>query len=257
MEPMPSPPPRAKILIADSDGAFRQSLIDTLRGQGYGVEPCVDGQSVRQRLGESAIDLILLSGDLPPEGGWPLLAELRQGGGLPVIFLSEYRACCIDAFRRGADDFVLKPCDSLELALRCDALLRRVSRRPAPEAVTDDLVVGPLVLCRADRSALYNGQTLTLTAVQFKLLWRLGLCHNQVLSKAYLHERVLDKSYCRDDRSIDMHLSRVRKKLLGAGMPPDALQTIRGRGYRLALVPDHDLTPNHDLNSSHEFRENV
>jgi two-component system response regulator PfeR len=205
------------------------------------VDANTTGNTLAGHLPDDAFDVILLDADAL-ETPWEVLALLHQWQTAPVIVLARNCSLCVNAFRRGADDFLAKPINPLELLMRCSALLRRTNtRRTSPPSTRNQnnaaLTLGPLVLYRHERLIYYNNRPIQLTAIQFKLLLCMARNHNLLLNKADLHRWVLNKSYCRDDRSIDMHLSRIRKKLETAGMPPDAIQTVRGHGYQLSLLP--------------------
>lgn len=229
----------ARILIAEANGHLRQDLQSLFEVQRYRVEACGDGRAAAERVVDPSLDLILLAADLDDVDGWQLLARLRRCRSTPVILLAPPGASqsdCIAAFEQGADDFMIKPVDPVELKLRTEALLRRTSRPFAAEAQPGSLLVGPLALSRANQSVCFGTNRLSVTPVQFKLLWSLAQHHNEVLSRAHLHQIVLGKSFCQHDRSVDMHLSRVRRKLVSAGMPADCLLTVRGQGYCLSFA---------------------
>ncbi len=115
--------------------------------------------------------------------------------------------------------------------MRIEAVLRRTCGLTDNRAGDAALQIGTLRLDRNQLQVCVGEHNVELTPVQFKLLWCLASHQNEVLSKPYLHTLVLEKPYSRHDRSIDMHLSRVRKKLEHAGLPADRLQTVHGRGY--------------------------
>lgn len=166
---------------------------------------------------------------------WPALRRQCQAKHCPIIVLANNRELCVDTLRQGADDFMTAPINPDELMLRSRLLINRLWQQP-PVHKTQTLALGPLQLDTHARSVHYNHQPITLTAIQFKLLFCLAEQHNTLLRKADLHRRVLNKPYCQHDRSIDMHLSRVRKKLVALGMPTDVIQTVRGYGYQLSML---------------------
>src|SRR5690606_12108383 len=115
--------------------------------------------------------------------------------------------------------------------LRIDALLRRAMGLQHSRADGREMVIDGLRLNRLQQTATANGIPLTLTPIQFKLLWTLMLHQHEVLSKPYLYRLVLERDFSRYDRSRDMHLGRVRRKLIEAGIGADRLQTVHGTGY--------------------------
>ena len=127
-----------------------------------------------------------------------------------------------------------KPFNFTEMLLRIEALLRRSSRDVAAHSQPSKLQIGDLRLNRVNQGVNIGQLTLELTPIQFKLLWTLAENQGEILSKAFLYQCVLDRPFSRYDRSLDMHLSRVRKKLIEAGMPCDCLATVHGKGYRFS-----------------------
>lgn len=237
MEPTPEGLPAARALWVGRDDDLHAVVRARFRTEGWGIVSCRPGQEACDCVLRADVDVLIVDADAPGLNPWNLLAELRQWQSTPVIMLANNSSVCVEALRRGADDFLAKPVNPVELLVRSEALLRRLNGATAMEASENTLTLGPLVLSRRDRTVQYDECDLQLTAIQFKLLWSLARHHNSLLHKADLHRWVLNKSYCRDDRSIDMHLSRIRKKLVAAGMPADAIQTVRGHGYRLSLLP--------------------
>ena len=138
----------------------------------------------------------------------------------------------IQGFSHGADDYVAKPFSTVELLLRIEALLRR-SQYVQSELSKIEIQLDGLTINHRQQSVVVNKKTLEFTPIQFKLLWELVLNRDEVLSKAYLYQRVLNRNMAAYDRSLDMHLSRVRRKLNDAKWQGDRLQTSHGKGYCL------------------------
>lgn len=234
----------ARALWVGRNDDLQASAQVEFQAEGWALTTCLVDESTTDitfasLLPDDGLDIILLDADTV-ENPWELLIQLHQWQATPIIVLARNNSLCVNAFRRGADDFLAKPINPVELLMRCRAVLRRTHRDTAPLTARDHeaaLTLGPLVLYRHERLVSYNDRPIRLTAIQFKLLQCMSRNHNRLLNKADLHRWVLNKSYCRDDRSIDMHLSRIRKKLEAAGMPPDAIQTVRGHGYQLSLMP--------------------
>ena len=116
-------------------------------------------------------------------------------------------------------------------AVRIEALLRRSRGSHDTRSDLDTMEVGKLRLDRTSLSVVYGDVDVSLTQIQFRLLWVLVLHQGEALSKPYLYQVVLEKEFSRYDRSLEMHLSRVRRKLVNAGMAADRLQTVHGKGY--------------------------
>ena len=137
----------------------------------------------------------------------------------------------IMGYQQGADDYVPKPFSFTELLLRIEALLRRTLGETDQRTDPATLAAGELKLDRHAMTVSFQGNPVSLTPIQFRLLWILVLHQSEALSKPYLYQVVLEKEFSRYDRSLDMHLSRVRRKLVEAGVAGDRLQTVHGKGY--------------------------
>jgi two-component system response regulator PfeR len=169
---------------------------------------------------------------LPILDGLTLLKMLRKTTQVPVIMVTAKGAEQerIEGFSQGADDYVAKPFNTTELILRIEALLRRSVPNAAVENIKT-LEADNLFLDAKSFSVTVSEQALDFTPIEFKLLWELFIHRGQVLSKAYLYQQVLNRSLGEYDRSLDMHLSRVRKKLNAVNGPGERLQTSHGKGY--------------------------
>ncbi|TFH84896.1 response regulator transcription factor [Billgrantia azerbaijanica] len=224
---------RPRVLVVEDDRTLNGQIARLLEGKGYQTHQCFEGEGgLLSALGQR-FDLILLDVLLPRLDGFEVLDRLRKTRQTPVIMLT---ACGAEeerilGFSRGADDYVPKPFAFTELLLRIEALLRRTLGTTDQRADPEALSVGPLTLERGTLAVRYAGEPVTLTPIQFRLLWVLVLHQGEALSKPYLYQVVLEREFSRYDRSLDMHLSRVRRKLAAAGMAADRLQTVHGKGY--------------------------
>lgn len=229
------------LLIIEDDPTLSTLLCEQLSDQGYRTTPCLDGLSGLQRACQETFQLILLDVLLPKLDGIQVLSQLRLQRRTPVIMLTARGAeqDRISGFRCGADDYLPKPFNITELILRIEAVLRRCqsvveSPKPLPPSL------GALELNAKNHQASMHGQSLELTEREFQLLWLLAKQPEQVFAKAYLYQQLMHRPYSRYDRSLDMHISNLRRKLKAATVTHIAIQTVHGRGYRLHLDP-----PNH------------
>ncbi|NKF22857.1 response regulator transcription factor [Solimonas marina] len=241
---MPSVPPPAthrvppSILIADDDEELCQLLADLLRDEGFEVETVHDGDSVLGRLAaECSPDLLILDVTMPGTDGLQALRELRAYHPLPVIMLSAHgalgdRVVGLDA---GADDYLAKPCPPRELLARIRAQLRRQTMQ-----LPDDLTLGSLQLDVTVHRACVDGCDLRLTAAEFRLLLALTRRAGRVVGKAELTRAALGREIERYDRSLDVHVSRVRRKLQDASLQAPRIEAVRGSGYRLVSPADSE-----------------
>ncbi len=225
----------AKILIVEDDKTLSNQLAALLTEKGFCTAQCFDGQQGLLTAYGEKFDLILLDVLLPTLDGFSVLSRLRKKQQTPVMMLT---ACGaeeerIEGYTQGADDYLPKPFNFKELILRIDALLRRSMPDKSPQQPSLTLEQDGLILCRSQQQAIFNDQDLGLTPIQFKLLWTLADHRGEILNKPYLSQVVLERAFSRYDRSLDMHLSRVRRKLLDAGLAPERLSTVHGKGYCL------------------------
>ncbi|AWT10346.1 response regulator transcription factor [Stutzerimonas frequens] len=223
----------ADVLVIEDDELLSIQLGELLRLQGYAVRLSGSGESGLAMALADAPDLVLLDVMLPDINGLAVLRRLREQQQTPVIMLT---ACGaeeerIRGLRHGADDYLSKPFNLTELQLRIDAILRRTRSTDNRPAQPSSLQIDALMLERQGLRARVAEKDLALTPLQFRLLWQLLLQRGEVLTKPYLYRVVLERDYSGYDRSLDMHISRIRRRLTEAGLAADRLQTLHGRGY--------------------------
>lgn len=226
----------SRILIIEDDLTLSAQIAELLQGKGFKTQQCQDGEQGLMAALQQRFDLILLDVLLPGMNGFSILEQLRKVKQTPVMMVTARGAEeeRIKGYSSGADDYLPKPFNFTEMLLRIEALLRRSFGSSKPSVPGNTLKVDQIQLNRSTQLAEFAGIELNLTPLQFKLLWVLLENKQQVLSKPLLYQTVLDRPFSRYDRSLDMHMSRVRKKLEDAGMAPDRLATVHGKGYRFA-----------------------
>jgi len=221
-----------KILIADDDRALCQLLAEYLQREDFSVDLAHDGDSALALLRNPATrpDLLILDVMMPGRDGLDTLRELRLQHRLPVIMLSAKGEPVdrIVGLELGADDYLSKPCLPRELLARVRAQLRR----NAPAAAAN-LQVGELRLQPGDRRAFIGEQELVLTGAEFTLLLTLAQRAGELVDKATLTRMALGRELERFDRSIDVHVSRLRHKLAEASEQAPRIESVRGAGYLL------------------------
>jgi two-component system phosphate regulon response regulator OmpR len=234
-------PPSAHILVVDDDPALRDLLAEYLTLNGLTVETVGDGAAMRRALASNMPGAIVLDLMLPGEDGLSLARELRTHAtyaDVPILMLSA-RGEEIDrvvGLEVGADDYLAKPFSPRELLARLRALLRRARANADPAAANDDRPAtqrrfGPFVLDLAAHRLLRDGAEVRLTSAEFELLRVFTERPNRVLSRDNLVD--LLKGYERDpfDRSIDVRVTRLRRKIETDLAAPAYVRTIRGEGY--------------------------
>jgi DNA-binding response OmpR family regulator len=225
--------PRPRLLLVDDDAQLAAMLHEFMELQGFSVEVIGDGETALQRLSETQPDLVILDVMLPGMNGFDVLEKLRQSYDLPVIMLTARgeEADRILGLLRGADDYLPKPFNPLELAARTKAVLKRAGGKPA--ANSSSLQSGSLDLNLSRKELLVNGKALALTAAEMNVLEQLLRHPDEVITRGRLTELALGRPIEAYDRSIDTLISKLRRKLSGAGISKDCIRSIRGHGYVL------------------------
>ncbi len=230
------------ILAIEDDPVLGAYVHEQLGRCGFQVTWCQDGRDGLALARGQAFDVVLMDVLLPGMNGLDVLQHLRERSATPVILMSALgsESDRINGFRRGADDYLPKPFSVDELHVRVEAILRRVAmerRRSEPEAVT----MAPLDDLHLDAElfdACLGGQYAGLTRSEYRLLETLDRHPEEVLSKAFLYQHVLQRGYAQHDRSLDMHVSQIRRKLKAMGYLERQVRTVWGKGYVLTACAE-------------------
>jgi two-component system response regulator CpxR len=228
----------SKILIIDDDEELCELVSEYLSVEGFMTEAVHDGESGLQKALSGDYELAILDVMLPRKNGFDVLRELRKSSKLPILMLTAKGDDMerIVGLEIGADDYLPKPFNPRELVARLRAVLRRVNdgeeKRPVPETFTVDGIEVSLT----GRTAKLDGTDLNLTAVEFDLLVALLEQAGRIVKKEDLSQRVLDRGLSPFDRSLDMHVSNLRKKLGLRADESERIKTIRSVGYIYTVV---------------------
>lgn len=225
----------AHIVVVDDEPDLRDGVREYLAGQGYAVSAAADGAGLRALLAERAVNLVLLDVNMPGEDGLSIARYLRDRGPVGIIMLTANRDTVdrVVGLEVGADDYVAKPFDLRELLARVRAVLRRVGPRDEPAVTMGHEVRLGRCLLNLDSRRLYDldGGEVAITAMEFDLLRTFVDHPNRVLSR----DRLLDLAHHAEmspfDRSIDMRVGRLRRKIEPDPRTPRTLKTVRGAGY--------------------------
>lgn len=227
-----------RILIIDDDEELCELVSEYLTGEGFETEAVHDGESGLQRALSNEYDLVTLDVMLPKKNGFDVLRELRRASSVPVLMLTARGEDTerIVGLETGADDYLAKPFNPRELAARLRAILRRVeTQKEATQTEDDKLKVGDVEIQVSARSVVRNGEDVNLTSVEFDLLKELLKHAGRVVKKEVLSKTVLERKLSPFDRSLDMHISNLRKKLGVRADQSERIKTIRSVGYIYTL----------------------
>lgn len=231
----------AKILIIDDDVELCELVGEYLTREGFEVEAVHNGDKGLERAISGQPTLVVLDIMLPGMTGLEVLRRLRSESMTPVLILTA-RGDDVDrivGLEIGADDYLAKPFNPRELVARVRAILRR--SKAGPLATAAAVTVGDVELDPGARTVTREGETLELTAVEFSLLEALMRSAGQVVTREYLAQTVLGRRFVAYDRSIDMHVSKLRKKLgPQPGGDAERIKTVRGVGYIYARSSEEE-----------------
>ena len=219
------------ILLIDDDIELCEMLAEYLESENFNVTAVNDGRSGLNEAQATNYDVIVLDVMLPKLDGFSVLRELRQHISTPVLMLTA-KGDDIDriiGLEMGADDYLPKPCNPRELVARLKAVLRRT--QSSPSKISDVIRAGDVEVHPASRKALYQSLPLSLTSSEYNLLEVLANNAGQLVDKETLSEQALGKKLTAYDRSIDMHMSKLRQKLKDESQ--QVIKTVRGKGYQL------------------------
>jgi two-component system response regulator CpxR len=224
--------PMTAILLIDDDVELCELVTDYLGGEGFEVEATHAGDEGLERARSGDHELVILDVMLPGLPGFEVLRRLRETSSLPVVMLTA-RGDEVDrivGLEMGADDYLPKPFNPRELAARIRAVLRRAEATPDAGGV---LAVGDLVVDLGERSVRVAGAEVVLTGVELAVLEALARSAGRVVSRDELSRAALDRRASALDRSLDVHISNLRRKLGPAAGGGERIKTVRGTGYQL------------------------
>lgn len=219
------------ILVADDDANIRELVCLFLRNEGYNTAEAADGKEALTVYASTAVDLVVLDIMMPVMDGWTLCKELRRANPeLPLLMLTAKGETWekVKGFELGTDDYLTKPFDPLELMARVRALLKRYRI-----GTTQLIQFGDITLDRQTYKVTKGTETLTLPLKEFELLYKLAETPGQVYTREQLIDQIWGIDYVGDERTIDVHIKRLREKF--ATTSNFQLETVRGLGYRLEV----------------------
>lgn len=231
-----------KVLLVDDDKKLRKLLREYLEGYGFNILTLADGSSVQETIRAKSPDMVILDIMLPKRNGLDVLKDIRMEFTVPVIMLTAKGddADRIVGLELGADDYLPKPFNPRELLARIKAVLRRLPGRDKSSARRDEDIfvnAGGLMLNRAKQTLLIEDKEVELSSTEFKLLEILMEHPNQVMSRDQLMDLARGRDFMAFDRSIDVHISKLRAKIETDPRSPRHIKTIWGTGYMFVDSP--------------------
>ena len=236
--PTPSVEARPRVLLVEDDRKLCRLLAEYLGPMGYDVHAVHDGPAGIAAATSEPWHAVILDVMLPGADGFEVLRQIRRDSTVPVLMLTARgdEADRIVGLEMGADDYLPKTFSPRELLARLRAVTRRTRPAPAPSATGEperEVVVRDLHLNPATRNAVLGDKPLALTAVEFDLLFSLARAPGRVKTREQLLEEVRERDYEVFDRSIDVHISALRRKLGEDARAPRFIETVRSVGYRM------------------------
>ena len=224
----------AKVLVVDDERVIVKGLRFSLMQEGYEVDCAYDGEEAVSKIREKEFDIVLLDVMLPKLSGFEVLQQVREFSDVPVIMLTA-RGDDMDkilGLDYGADDYVTKPFNPLEVKGRIKAIIHRTSRGRREAAPQDNVIeVGDLNMDLDNRRVTLAGREVNLTSKEFELLELLATHAGKVYSRAQLLQMVWGKDNPGDVRTVDVHIRRLREKIESNASEPRYVQTKWGVGY--------------------------
>ena len=230
------------VLLVDDDRKLQDLLREYLEGYGFRVRGFTDGSGVMDLLRTDPPDVVVLDIMMPGKNGLEILREVRSTSAVPVLMLTAKgdETDRIVGLEMGADDYLPKPFNPRELLARIKAVLRRQGSAAEPRGGGEDgpwIHAGGLALNTARQTIVLDGEEMELTTAEFRVLKVLMTHPDTVLSRDQLMSLAMGRDFMAYDRSIDVHISRLRAKLEADPKSPRRIRTVWGTGYRFVSDP--------------------
>jgi two-component system response regulator RegX3 len=225
---------RPRILLVEDEEAITEPLAEALQREGFDPTIAPSAREALERARTGSPDLVLLDIGLPDGSGFDVARELRRDSSVPIIMLTARgsEADRVAGLELGADDYVVKPFSAREVTARVRAVLRRSGSRP--QAADGAIEIGELRLDPSRHEATLAGEPLDLSRKEFELLHTLMAEAGSVITREALIDRVWDMNWFGSTKTLDVHISGLRKKLGDDPKDPRYIHTVRGVGFRFS-----------------------
>lgn len=229
----------ARILVVDDDPAIRNLIVRFLSQKNYEMESAADGKSAWATFQSFKPNLVILDVNLPDILGYALCEQMQGFQDVYILMLTSRTDASdkIRGFSQGADDYLTKPFDILELEYRVSAILRRQRIDPLPTTNSDSLDFANLTIDPVRRRVMVANLEVHLTALEFDLLYFLAKNANKVWRRSELIQEVWGYDYVGDQRVVDVHIGQIRRKLESSTQQQATIKTVRGVGYVFDAKP--------------------
>jgi len=225
-----------QILIADDDREICDLLEIYINNEGFDVIKAYDGQEAYEKFVETDPDCLILDVMMPEMDGLEVVNKVRKESQVPILMLSA-KTADIDKIRglaKGADDYVVKPFNPLEVVARVKSLLRRNSYSSGEKETSDEIEIGPLLINRDQHEVkTVEGKSIRLTVLEFGILYLLANNPNRVFSADEIFERVWQQETEVPSKTVMVHVSHLRNKIEQATDGEQVVQTVWGVGYKI------------------------
>jgi len=219
------------ILLVEDDLRLANLIAKFLKQNGFQVSMLHQGDNVVNFLQKHSPDLIILDVMLPKEDGFSVCRKIRHSYAHPIIFLTAKDSDFdhVLGLEIGADDYIIKPVEPHVLLARINMLMRR--KKHSEKMSVDHLTFGQLSIFKTSRQVTLSSEAIELTSHEFELLWLLAINAGEPQSREYIHKQMIGREYDGLDRSVDVRVSRLRKKLGDCTKNPYRIITVWGKGY--------------------------
>jgi DNA-binding response OmpR family regulator len=221
------------VLLVEDDERLSQLIVSYLQNQGFKLTRLANGEKLLATVKHTPPDIVVLDVMLPGENGFTLCRTIRPYYSGPLLFMTAKGEDFdqVMGLEIGADDYLIKPVEPRVLLARINALLRRANHKVSSSQSPAKLVFGQLIIDRNARSALLKGRDVQLTSHEFDMLWKLAENASTLVERSVLYDELIGREYDGLDRSADVRISRLRKKLEDNPLHPYRIKTIWGKGF--------------------------